>query len=187
MDNYSTKAIQAWFAEHDGDGEFCACARAFPYSVIGPADAMGSIIFTTKPKIVSAIIHEDEARHGFGVVGWYGLPNEADLGWIRKVIGQRPVLFLGDLDPVDLLVFAWFRSSLGTGNITHVGLSDAFLKALELPLTQSLVFSCTPSEGESLGLLRTVLPDLRETVGHECARCWSEGTSWNSKRSSASK
>ena len=61
--------------------------------------------------IASAAIHESGLSESYGMVGRYGLPNKADLAWIRKVIGKQPLLFLGDMDPVDLMVFVWLRAS----------------------------------------------------------------------------
>jgi len=169
------RLIREWFLEHDGDGEFVSGVRAFPYSVIGSSGSAGCVIFTTKPTVVSAVLHDYEAATSPGMVGRYGLPDDADLLWIRKVIGRRSLLFLGDMDPVDLLVFAWLCASLRPKRIAHLGVNDAFLRALKVGSTKSLSTPCVPSERESLTLLKKVLPDLRHTVGPKCARMLERG------------
>jgi len=175
MGSNLTKLIQAWFLEHDSDGEFLTGTRAYPYSVIGSGGAAGRVIFTTKPNVVSAVMHERDAPPNLGMVGRYGLPNKADLGWIRKVIGQQSLLFLGDMDPVDLMVFAWLRASLRPKHVTYLGVNDTFLKSLRFSSTKSISSPCTASEQEAIALLRKVLPDLRETVGQKHAEMLERG------------
>lgn len=175
MKNDSTKLIREWFAEHDGNGEFVSGIKAFPYSVIGSTDSAGHIIFTTKPTIVSAIIHNCETAQDFGMVGRYGLPDASDLHWIRKMIGLRPLLFFGDMDPVDLMVFAWLRANLHSKCVTHLGVNDAFLKSLNISSVKTLSSPCAPSELKSLVLLKKVLPYLREVVGQKCNKMLEKG------------
>lgn len=167
-------SISAWFAEHDDDGEFALGTRALPFSVIRPAGAAAPVLLTTKPSVVMPII-DREARHGFGMIGRYGLPDEADLRWILKVIGRHPLFFLGDMDPVDLMVFAWLRAVLRPRPVTYLGVNDDFFKALELPSTGSFSIPCGPSERESLAFLKRVFPDLTEKVGHKCAEMLDRG------------
>jgi hypothetical protein len=175
MGNKHTKLIQAWFLEHDGDGEFLIGPREFPYSVIGAIHTGQPIIFTTKPQIVSLIMQEPNAPARYGMVGRYGLPSKTDLDWIRRVIAHQPLLFLGDMDPVDLMAFVWLRANLCLKHLTYLGINDAFLKALEFRSTKSLSSPCAPAERESLPLLEKVFPDLRKTVGLKCAEMLDRG------------
>lgn len=175
-----TRLIEACFLEHDGDGEFLSGVRGFPYSVIGTLGNGGCTIFTTKPMIASAAIHESGLSESYGMVGRYGLPNKADLAWIRKVIGKQPLLFLGDMDPVDLMVFVWLRASLRPKQVIHLGVNDYFLKAVRFPQISSLSIPCAPSERKSLALLRKLLPDLCDVVGDKCTKILERGTSSNS-------
>jgi len=106
MERDSTTLIENWFAERDGDGEFVRLPRAFPYSVIGPSNSeSGSLLFTSKPHAVEAAFR-DEAPVGLAMVGRYGLPHPADVDWIRGMAPTSGIMFLGDMDPVDLLVFS---------------------------------------------------------------------------------
>ena len=99
MNNDRARMIEAWFAENSDDCEFAVCDRAHPYSVIGSAGSAGFIVFTTKPTVVSLIIHRCRTPAGLGMIGRYGIPRKADVRWIRKLVGSQAIVFLGDLDP----------------------------------------------------------------------------------------
>ncbi len=171
----NARRIRAWFFERDGDGEFVFGGRARPYSVIGTPDDAGCIIFTTKPAAVSEVIeHAGDAFH-CSMVGRYGLPDDSDLHWIRKLIGRRPLMFLGDLDPVDLLVFAWLRAKLRSTPVVHLGLNDVLLKALGRLSLSRLSIPLAPSEQESLPFLKETLPDLSAMIGPTCAKLLERG------------
>ncbi len=174
MESDPTRLIEDWFASHD-DGEFVAATRARPYSVVGPTTDGRPIVFTTKPSTVLPALYPDEEADGPGVIGRYGLPSRTDLGWIAALIGSRELLFLGDMDPVDLVVFAWLRSSLSPRQVTFAGVNDALLEAAGLSETPAVAMPLAPSEQQSLALLRKVLPDLGHTVGPNCARLLEQG------------
>jgi hypothetical protein len=177
VDNDPARLIEGWFAKHD-DGEFGPSRRvrrSFPYSVLGPTTDGAPIVFTTKPSVVLAAIDQEEVADGPGVIGRYGLPSRTDLDWIDRIIGARALLFLGDMDPVDLMVFAWLRSSLHPKQVTFAGINDALLEAARLSATTPLSIPLAASEQQSLTLLRSVLPDLGDTVGRDCARLLEQG------------
>ncbi len=175
MRNDPAKLIQSWFAKHDREGEFTSNARACPYSVIGPADAAGRVIFTTKPTTVSVIFHRCGIQRGVGMIGRYGLPDDADLAWIRRIVGRRALLFLGDMDPGDLLVFAWLSARLRPRRVTHLGINDVLLEALRIRPSPSLVIPCEAFERKSLAFLNKEFPAFRETVGPRCAAMLDQG------------
>ncbi len=176
-DNEATRLIERWFAKHD-DGEFGPGRRVrrwFPYSVVGPTTDGAPIVFTTKPSVVLAAMDQDEVADGPGVIGRYGLPSRTDLAWMGGIIGARALLFLGDMDPVDLMVFALLRTSLSARQVTFVGVNDALLEAAGLSATTTVSIPLAPSEQQSLTLLGNVLPDLCDTVGRDCARLLEQG------------
>jgi len=175
MDNGVVQLIETWFAEHDNDGDFASGISTLPYSVIGPTIDGGRVIFATKQRVVSTIVDERKVSDEFGMIARYGLPGETDLHWIRKLIGPRELLFLGDMDPVDLMVFAWLRARLRPKHVIHIGVNDALLAALRISSTKTLSIPCGPSEQQSLALLKKVLPDLRKTVGTNCAQMLERG------------
>lgn len=174
MENDLIALIETWFAEHR-DGEFVSDIREQAYSVIGPASDGGRMIFAAKSHIVSAAMYEGQLFDEFGMIGRGGLPSQADLQWISRVIGPREVLFLGDMDPVDLMVFAWLRASLHPRHVTFVGVNDAFIKAVKVSSIKTFWIRCDPSEQQSLPLLKKVLPDLNAVVGKNCARMLERG------------
>jgi hypothetical protein len=162
--------VEKWFADHDADGEFVCHVRAVPYSVIGPAPVAGSLVFATKPTLVSVAIHVEGSAAGLSLVGRYGLPREADLNWIIPMIGTRELLFLGDMDPPDLMVFAWLRDRLRPKQVRFLGVNDQFLDVSGISAPESFAIPLAGSERRSLAVLPEVLPDFREIVGPHCAQ-----------------
>ncbi|KKK52402.1 hypothetical protein LCGC14_3105280 [marine sediment metagenome] len=167
MDLDLAKWIERWFMRHADDGEFSCHVRAHPYSVVGPSNATTSLVYTTKPAFVCKAIETVLVSGKIGLIGRYGLPCEVDLQWIRTLVGTRTLLFLGDMDPVDLMVFAWLRRRCSS-HIVYVGVSDSFLAQLGIGANESLTNACQPSEKESLCVLKKVFPDFKDTVGPEC-------------------
>jgi hypothetical protein len=174
MNNRLTDLIERWFAEHP-DGEFVSNIRHCPYSVVGPPNDKGRMIFAGKTHLVSAAMDEGRLFGRFGMIGRGGLPTQADLHWIRELIGTRDVLFIGDMDPPDLMLFAWLRASLHPRNVLFVGVNDAFIQAVKIPSIKSLWMRCDPSEQLALPILKTIIPDLRKLVGGNCARMLEKG------------
>lgn len=103
------------------------------------------------------------------MIGRCGLPNETDLTWIRNVVGELELLFLGDMDPVDLLIFSWLRAGLYPKEVRHLGINDSYLNELQIFLPESFILPCSPSERKSLSLLKKALPDFHQLVGPTCA------------------
>lgn len=164
-----TQEIEAWFAHVGGDGEFVLSPRAAPFAVIGPANSAARMVYTTKPAAVSAAINMGDASGQLGMLGRYGLADAGQLDWLVGVVGFCDLLFLGDMDPVDLMIFARLRARLHPRPIGHLGVSDAYLSKLRLSPAQCHSLPCNPSEAESLSILDDVLPDLAEVVGPACA------------------
>jgi hypothetical protein len=77
-------------------------------------------------------------------------------------------MFLGDMDPVDLLVYAWLRASLRPRQVVHLGINDAFLSRLRTTSTEAVSVPCVPAERNSLDLLKQVFPDVGATIGPKC-------------------
>ena len=166
MRHDSAKRIEAWFAEHD-DGEFALAESASLDAVIAPSSHAGSILFTTKPKILAAVI---ETPLDSFVLGGYGLPKET---YVRKLLDMsraRTLLFLGDMDPADLLMFLWLRERLVPQQIKYLGLSDTFLDAIGMTSADLFQIRLAPSEQEALPLVDTLFPDMCETLGPQCTQ-----------------
>ena len=169
------ESIHEWFESISDDVAFPCNERAFPYTVIGPTSATSAVIFTTKPFCVLSSTRTDPEFATMALVGRSGLPSREDLPWLRDFIGQSPSFFLGDMDPADLMVFAWLRENLKPCDIHHLGVSDAFLRKLDVRLPDSFVMRCAPTEISSLTFLAEVFSDFREVVGSNCAKLLEEG------------
>lgn len=165
-----TQSIEGWFADHS-DGEFVVGLRASPYFVVGPSIQSERIIFTTKPMIVSTAVYDLKMSEDIGMIGRYGLPSRADLNWIGPMVAPCQLLFLGDMDHVDLLVFAWLRAGLHPKPITYAGVSDTLFQGA----VPSQSIPCAPSEQRSLPFLQEAVPDLVGVTGYMCARMLKQG------------
>lgn len=174
MDDDATKTIEAWF-EANRDGEFVVGSEAGPHRVIGPANERGRIIFATKASLATSAIEDSSRCSEFGMIARGGLPGDADLRWIRNVVRKADLWFLGDMDPADLMIFAWLRQRLLPKRIKYLGVSDAYLAALQLLVPETFIMPCSESERQSLSTLASVFPDVRETVGPTCASLLEQG------------
>ena len=156
--------ISAWFAQQD-DGEFVQLPVTYPYSITVPSDGAQRFVYTTKPGCVAHAI-ETSGLASTHVVGRGGLPNEEDAGWLRALAGDRVILFLGDCDPADLLVFIWLRSQL---RVRYAGVNDLLLEKLRLRIRDAQTIRLSHSEKKGLNLLGELCPDYRALVGVRCA------------------
>lgn len=175
MKEHITTLIEEWFSVHDGDGEFALHARSVPYSVIGPSGSGSVLLFTTKPAPVWASISGLNGHRHFGLIGGSGLPSASDVTWIRAVQSSRPLAFLGDMDPVDLMIYAWLRARLYPTAVAYLGLGDAILGAADPSILRHSQLALTHSERGAVTLLQKVFPDCQETVGLGCFKFLEDG------------
>jgi hypothetical protein len=170
------RAIEDYFAASSDDGEFVRYPRDAQYHVIGPSQSTRWMLFTTKPAVVSAALDGGPSyEHQMGLIGRYGLPLPADVAWISGLVGHSELLFLGDMDPVDLMVYAWLRASLLPKPVRHIGVSDTLLADFAVPVPQWCIMRCADSELAARSVIQQVLPNLAETVGPQCAALLAEG------------
>jgi len=85
------------------------------------------------------------------------------------------LLFLGDMDPVDFMVFLWCRESLPSKCITYLGLKDTLLDLLGMRSAESVSIPCTISEQKTLAFLNDVYPGVKEVLGTQCALILDQG------------
>ena len=166
--------VEEWFLACDGDGEFSASTRTMPFMAIAPALESEYVLFTTKPALL-ATAFDGEGSGVFGMIGRYGLPNRLDLEWILQIAGSRALGFLGDMDPVDLLVFAWLRESARPRQVTYLGISDALFDALHMAIPDVSSIPCSASEQKAIPLLSRVFPDYARKVGACCSHTLAQG------------
>jgi hypothetical protein len=167
--------VDEWFESVSEESEFVQIERSFPYSVIGPISIDAPIVFTTKPACVLSSICVHPECGSIALIGRPGLPSRNDLNWLRSFVGKHRLFFLGDMDPVDLMVFTWLRENLKPMSVEHFGVSDSFIEALKVQLPDSFIMSCAPSEISSLSCLAAVFPDFGSVVGDGCAKLLDEG------------
>jgi hypothetical protein len=175
MHNDPLIQIEAWFTEHDGDGEFRRPLRDAAYSVIWPLASTSMVLVTTRVGIAAAAIEASDDSSSFGMIGRYGLPMASDIAWFREMAVPRQLLFLGDLDPPDLMIFAWLRESLFPTPIRYLGIGDELLRSLSLTVTSNFLIPCTQSERDVTARLDNMFPDWREITGPRCAALLTNG------------
>ena len=96
-----------------------------------------------------------------------GLPGAGDLAWIERMAGKSLLGFVGDLDPVDLMIFAWMEAQLPHGSLQFLGLGDRILRKLSPAEKRRAIISLSPSEIAAIPLLNEVLPEWDELIGRE--------------------
>ena len=165
MANASAVEIARWFDDHS-DGEFIRSPHDAPFSVNDPTPDAHCILYTTKPTTSQLLVERYFPNNKPGVVGRYGLPHAKDVTWLRDYVGDRQLYFLGDCDPVDILVFTWLRSYM---EVAHFGVNDVLVSKLQVPLTDNLTIELSGRESHAVALLEKVCPEYPAVVGSECA------------------
>ena len=175
MESEIAKTVEGWFRDHIGDGEFVFEDRPSVYSIIEPSRSPGKLVFTTKPAPIAAAIHGLGVRSCIGMIARYGLPSDRDIRLIHRVAEKHEFLFLGDMDPTDLMIFASLRVRLHPKQVLYLGVNDSYLDCLGVFLPESFITSFAPSESKSLPMLKRILPDLHEIVGDGCHKLLDRG------------
>ena len=101
-----------------------------------------------------------------GVVGRHGLPNESDINWLQSTADGRRLVFVGDADPCDLLVFAWMQSRI---DIVHHGLNDSLLEQCGVSLNDRMTIAQSESKSAAMPLLSAFAPQFPTLLGPNCA------------------
>ena len=171
MPRNSRERIEAFFDACGEDGEFARPPIDCPYSIVFPGadDSTGRVIYSTKPATVLAAMPETGLPGDCAVVARYGLPSERDGEFLASFTNGGHVSFLGDLDPPDLLIFAWLQEVLAPAPIEHLGVSDAIWRELGSPLPERFALPLTESERSAVALLEEVLPQLANIAGQSSA------------------
>jgi hypothetical protein len=163
--------IRRWFLEHE-DGDFVVPPRDHPYSVVPPSSPSQTIIYTTKPRSLLAPLTDRDAASTYGVIGRCGLPSESDVHWLRRVADGFNLLFVGDADPPDLLVFSWLRSRM---SLSFRGLNDTLLKECGVALGDHITIRHSPGEAAAMPLAVQCIPDWESLLGPDCTTLMKSG------------
>jgi hypothetical protein len=157
--------IAAWFAGH-ADGEFVLAERGDAYTIDGSSDSIAPIIYTTKPSVLAVLIQRSIV-HSVASIGRYGLPHKEDVIRLEQIARGRTLGFLGDADPVDLLIYTWLRERI---SLAYLGVNDHLLGLVGCPIDQSTTITLADSESLAIPLLIDACPDYRKLLGVKCAR-----------------
>lgn len=160
--------IPEWFEQHDGDdGDFCITPRSIPFDVVPPKDASDVVLYCTKQHSIHQLLHALEESNPnedqpFATILRWGLPSESDAAWLAATVGSRRLMFLGDADPADLLIYVWLRERL---RIEHIGLCDSLLVNCGVPFNEHHAIPMKPSEIAAMPLVEQYLGDLLTALG----------------------
>lgn len=134
------------------------------------------IFYCTKPMFASALHEKGLLAKDWLVINRYIMPTEEAIIVVRSVMkgfGISKLLFIGDLDPLDLTNFAILRA--GTPDfsmqatpldVEYIGIDDGWLDLAErLRLRAPPEYDQPPEEQEHFGIVLDLLPDLQELVG----------------------
>ena len=158
------------------EGDFVIHPRDVPYEFIGADRDGGRVLYSTKLNALlghlSAVSHPVPEQ--IAVVGRYGLPSPLDKEWMTRLFADRAMFFLGDLDPVDLLVYSWLRRWIAP-QLVLVGVSDELLDRLDIALEDVPSMACSREEIDSLPFVNKTLSDLEELIGPKCLRLLNGG------------
>jgi len=172
MANGSTDGIARWFSDH-ADGEFLRAAVGDPYAIGRSDNETGRVLYTTKPTTLAHALRRHDLTTRVTTIGRYGLPNEQDVTTLLSFARGRPFAFLGDADPVDLLIFAWLRSYLP---IKYLGINDLLVETIGVEIDDTTAIPLSNSELSSLPLLAVTCPDYRDLLGPKCAHLLDSGS-----------
>src|SRR5262245_2080241 len=129
MSNRVVRRIEEWFVDPDNEEDDFLRLRTANW-IVSPTANSVRVIYCTKRHILETIFCESPEPTDVGVICRAGLPCDDDLVWLAALIRGRKLLFLGDMDPADLMIFAWLRARLPTNEVVHVGLNERLAKHL---------------------------------------------------------
>lgn len=160
-------ALRNRVAEFD-DGELLGPSL---YTIWEPDTDKSSVVYSTKYHAAIRLLGGDpvEARP---LNSHYGLPAVADLSWLRTLIRDRTVYFLGDFDPLDVLIFVAVREHLP---MTYLSLTDNVLGNVANALGEGCTIGLSPQEQLAMQVLAEICPQYRALIGPTCAALWEVG------------
>jgi hypothetical protein len=158
------KQLRNRIAQVDG-GELTDTPGARTYSVIFPPAETRVVVYTTKPDALHQLIARSDDPVSVGMVGCYGLPHEDEVSGLAEICRGCTTYFLGDCDPLDLLVFLWVRHYL---RVRFWGVSDTLISQFGVDVNDNITIPLADNEIRSMALLRAVWPDVAISIGPTC-------------------
>lgn len=163
--------IRDYFEKTNG-GDFYVAERTNAFSVLPPDPDTNVVVYFSKTTPYHLLVERLSEDRRFAPIARGFLPAEHEADWMRQLVGERRFVFLGDADPVDLLIYAWLRQRVP---IEYVGLSDRLLDATGTPRCDNLLIKLNEQESAALPLLHQSISDLEALIGPWCAGLLSSG------------
>lgn len=175
MNREITNLIDHWFSGDFEDGDFIRADRCACYFVLAPLASSKVVYYFPKSSIAFAAAQKVEGPIDFGIISHSGLPNEVDVDWLVTAIGNRQLLFIGDLDPADIMIFAWLRDRLSSLRVTHLGINDLFLERVKVVVPRRYQIRMRSSEVTACVAITQTIPDLAQMLGPNCFQVLANG------------
>lgn len=138
----------------------------------GPTENAAFVIYTTKFFAVERLIANSEIDVETDVLGRYGIPSDQQLESTWSFIGNRQTIFLGDCDPIDLLVYTFLSERI---KIDYFGVSDLLLWALGTKIENWNTIELLNDELEALELLKETKIQYENLMGSRCYEMLKQG------------
>jgi hypothetical protein len=84
-------------------------------------------------------------------------------------------MFVGDLDPADILVFEWLRLKLAPIEVLHYGINDVFLALLNVTIPKAYQIPLKESETAAVAELPELVPDIEVVLSTNCFQLLKRG------------
>lgn len=139
------------------------------------------LLYSTKEALVQRWVMDEIYPAGWMALSRYGLPTPEYLDEIRLHLAKHrlPLLFVGDLDPLDLTIFAILRHGEATLTgrsaklpVYYAGIDDGWLALCERNIRKHALneafLTIGALEREHLSITRELLPDIENMIGPRC-------------------
>jgi hypothetical protein len=133
------------------------------------------LLYCTKEALCQRWVMDEVFPAGWVALSRYGLPTPEYLDEIglHRARHRLPLLFVGDLDPLDLTTFALLRGSHAKPPVVYAGIDDRWLalcerNAVRKHALEEALLTMGTLEREHLSIARDLLPDLEDLIGPRC-------------------
>ena len=141
--NLSKIEIRGWF-DSTNDENFNCLPESHPSFKSGDIASASAIVYITKPSCIpylSMFSSEGIDLRCLPIIGRYGFPSDRDIVLLFDEIPKRTVYFVGDADPVDMMIFLYLQEVLPS-SVLWFGVRDAIVKDMVgeqflIPLSES--------------------------------------------------
>lgn len=167
--------IEAWWEDNTDEGDCVLSDGLTPFSVRVPPARAQRVIVTPKPRRVIGMIEKGWLEADSCVVGQYALPTRNEWNFFRPLIEKKPLIFLGDLDVTDILIFHWMKSFPATKHMVYCGINDEFLDAVRFKCREEFLIRLQEPEQRCFEEFKKVFTRFREQLGNDSFALLSRG------------